>query len=271
MNQSSHQKNNRYGHQKWIILHHGSLFAQILAEILCKSASIMSFEELVLEGSILIDIEDCQKSTLTINGKEVTHFQSKLMYHEGFYQLGEVLQCYSIADRAYVQSSWQALLISMFYQMKRVINPVCPESIGMTTFQLPQTLKIASQVGLVVPQYEILPQSDSLTQSTLWYTPEKSQQSSVKIQHPRGELVTVVFAKSAKDCYMYWPDIPLRIRMRLKIMCRMMGLDVGEAYFYVEQHWVFYGIRPYVSEKNQEGVLEEVALCIKKFGEDEEG
>jgi hypothetical protein len=257
-------KNNDKG---WLILHHYSPFSQILVDMLGHSAQLLSTEELVMQTRVFLDLDNGQNSVMSTKAYEVNNFQSKIVFHEGFYQLGEVLHSYFPADRSYVQSSWQSLLLSLFSQMKYVVNPLAPQNMGITAFQIPYILQAAHQVGFIVPNYELLPKCSSFMQSSLWYLPKNHKETQVKLQAPKGELIVVSFVRQSKGCYRYWPQVPLGVRMRLKLLCETLRLDAGEAYFYVEKNWVFYGIRPGFSQERNETVLEEVALCIKELGD----
>lgn len=251
----------------WLILHHNSPFSQMLADILGNSAQVLSMEDLVMQTRVFLDLDNGQNSVMSTKVYEVNNFQSKIVFHEGFYQLGEVLHSYFPADRSYVQSSWQSLLLSLFSQMQYVINPLAPQNVGITAFQIPYILQAAQQVGFIVPNYELLPKCSSFMQSSLWYLPKNHKETQVKLQAPKGGLIVVSFVRQSKCCYRYWPEVPLGVRMRLKLLCEKLRLDVGEAYFYVEKNWVFYGIRPGFSQERNEKVLEEVALCIKELGD----
>ena len=165
-----------------------------------------------------------------------------------------------------MQASWQSLLLSVLSQMRYVMNPLSPQSIGITAFQVPYILQSAQQVGLLVPSYTLLPRCSSVMLSSLWYFPQSQEHSQLRIESPKGAFIIVSFVRVPQG-YRFWPEVPLVIKAQLESLCKKLRLDVGEAYFYVEKNWVFYSIRPGFSQESNEQVLEEVALCIKELGD----
>ncbi len=252
---------------QWVILHNGSVFSQVLGDVLGRQASIVSIESLVMHTEVYLDVCDKTKSYWKVGKTRLDGLSSKIMFQEGFYVLGDTLHSYYPEDRPYVQASWQSLLLSVFEQMKRVINPVSPQLLSISTFQIPRIYRLASHVGLSVPSYEFISSNQALCQSSLWYSPLLDHgRDQIKIDAPEGSLVVVCFSRMHGDCYQFWPDIPPKVRSQLRLLCLELQIDVGEAYFYMGRSWVFYGIRPGIFYEKSEKVLEEMSICIKNYG-----
>lgn len=255
----------------WLILHNNSRFSRILKNVLGRGALDIHVNDLVNHVSVRAQMDQGVSHHWSLGGKVVDDFYQRIIFQEVFFDMDSALSRFAKEDKKYVKFSWQAYLLGLFSYSKIVINPVTPNNLSVSFYQFPRQLSLASQVGFMVPKYEIGGGNKPgyMALDTLWYWPDQKCEGVglLNIEQIEGKEELIRFVRYDKGYIVCWPKVPEDVEMRLLALCNQFGVYAGEAYFRVNTEWVFYSIRPLIkTEGCGDQMLFDIAECVRDIG-----
>jgi hypothetical protein len=233
---------------KWILLHQGGQFFDCIANQMGSSAVMISVNDLVHKVEIKVELENREHYWCFNN--QIYNLSQCLILHEVFYAVKKALWIYHPIDKKYVESAWQAYILSMFYSQK-VLNPIHYGQLSISYYQMKTLLKMADSLKLNTPRISLFtkPSFAAIGYAYLWFQPHGmlGQQMYVETMQKPWLYIPFVF----HDKYGMWLGItlPKDIVSKLILLAKNFQLSYGEFYFQKSKEYVFYGVCPKLSEQ----------------------
>ncbi len=250
---------------KWILLHQGSRFFDYVANQIGENAMMISVEELVKNVQVEVDLE--KKRHLWYFKRQAYDLSKCIIMHEIFYAVKKSLKVYHPVDQKYVESAWQAYLLSTFYS-QNVLNPICYNGLSISYYQMKTVLRIAHRVGLMTPSISLFkkPSFDAIGYAYLWFQPHGKLGQEMYVETMQKPWLYVPFVYHDTNGLWLGMTLPKNIVDKLRIIIRYFQLSYGEFYFQKGEDYVFYGVCPKISEQQYEqAILSKIAVQLRRY------